>query len=170
MEAWNPSYELTVDDLTTAKYHAMKKEATTFYSQKPRQAWTNILSFGDGVYEYHAVQEVSWRYSCSRNAQCRTKTVLLPQSPTIGQLTLTLRLFQLQLPVFVNFDGDIDINLQKSCDPWMELAVGLRMTDLARISFPSYAWRAGSIPPESEITAALDQVALAVQARLASLR
>jgi len=125
MRALMPLREVPADELTTAKYHAMKREAKSFYSQNPGQAWENILSFGDGEYEHHAVQEVTWRYSCSRKKHCRTKAVMLPESPTIDQLTLTLQWFGLQLPVFVNFDGDIDISLQTNCGLWMDLAAGM---------------------------------------------
>jgi len=127
-------HKVSADDLTTAKYHAMKREAKSYYSQNP---WENILSFGDGKYEHDAVQEVTWRYSCSRNKHCRTKAVMLPQSPTIDQLTLTLQWLKLHLPVVVNCDGDMDVNLQASCDPWMDLAAGLHMQDLVNISVPS---------------------------------
>ena len=38
------------EQLTLAKYCAMKAEATAFYS-RPGQSWKNIMSFGDMPYE-----------------------------------------------------------------------------------------------------------------------
>jgi len=142
--------------LTTAKYHAMKKEATSFYSRYPGQTWKNILSFGDMEYERRAVQEVTWRRKGPQRERIRTKAISLPVALPMDELALTWQLLQILLPAFVHFDGDIDTSLKEAKDQWEELSMALRIPELAQIPNPL------RLPCSVEVTESLDQVAILV--------
>lgn len=152
--------------LTAAKYNAMKREATKFYSRYSGQTWKNILSFGDMEYEHDAVQEVSWRRKGPKRECLRTKAVVLPEDPTLTQLTLSLQLLQILLPAYVNLDGDIDANFKEAEDPWKELADGLQIPEMAQIPFPQHVWGRAQEPSQAEATEALDQVAILLHEKL----
>jgi len=142
--------------LIAAKYYAMKKEATSFYSRYPGQTWKNILSFGDMLCEYAAVQEVTWRRTGPQRECVRTKSVVLPSYHRLSEFTLTCQLLHLLLPAFVRLDGDIGINLKEAQDPWEELAMCLQIPEMTTIPYPL------QVASQVEATEALDQVAILV--------
>jgi len=143
--------------LTAAKYHAMKQEAESFYSSYPGQTWKNILSLGDMKYEHDAVQELTWRRKGPAREHVRTKAIILPEQPRFCELTFMLQLFQIILPAFVHFDGDIDTKLKEARDPWQELGTCLQIPDLQGLT---------KVSSQVEKAEALDQVAILVHEKL----
>lgn len=99
-----------IEDHTVSKYIAMKRVAKHFYSRYPGQTWKNILSLGDKEYEHDAAQEVAFHHG--ENGGLRIKTIILPEEPTLNELTLRLRLEQFLLRIYVQYDGDIDIDFR----------------------------------------------------------
>jgi len=150
------------EELMAAKLYAMKREAQKFYSQYQGQTWKNILSLGDAEMEHDAVQELTWRRVGPAREKVRTKAIVLPRRPTVSELTLRLRLSLTLLPAYVQFNGDIDINLQKTNHPLAALADGVGIPQMAKISFPLHAWGLAEEPPEQEVQQALDDLALVV--------
>jgi len=144
--------------LTAAKFYAMQREASSFYSQYQGQTWKNILSFGDMPYEHHALQEVTWRRVGPVHEQVRTKTITLPAKPSLSELSLGMQLSKALLPTYVNYDGDIDINFQLSENPWKNLSQCLEIPEMTRIAFPVHAWGHACPPSLEEISEAIDEL------------
>lgn len=144
--------------MMTAKYLAMKRECTKFYSHYPGQSWKNILSFGDMQCERDAVQEVAFRRSAPDVERLRTKTVVLPTDPRMSELCLNLDLLRLTLPARVALDDDLDINLRDCRDPLEMFSRGLNVPCLRHVDFPHHVGSGGLISDEGEVARALDQI------------
>jgi len=152
--------------LMAAKLYAMKREAQHFYSQYKWQTWKNIISLGDMEMEHDAVQELTWRRVGPAREKVRTKAIMLPRQPTVSELTLRLRLSLTLLPVYVRFNGDIDINLQDTNHPLAALAQALGIPQMANLDFPLHAWGLAEEPSEQEAQQALDDLAIVVHEHL----
>lgn len=154
--------------VTDLKLEAMKAEAVAFYSRYPAQTWKNILSVGDMKYEHDAVQQLtSGRRAVSLpRERVRTKALLLPGSPSLSELTLRLQFSSLMLPVYVRFDGDIDLDLRAAPDPLQAIATALNMPHLGHLPFPRHAWGRTPMPKGEMAAEALDEVALTVHETL----
>mmetsp|Transcript_70643 Transcript_70643/g.196514 ORF Transcript_70643/g.196514 Transcript_70643/m.196514 type:complete len:366 (-) Transcript_70643:145-1242(-) len=150
------------EELTRAKYEAMKKEAKAFYSRHPKQTWKNILSIGDMRYERDALQELTFLRMSPRRERIRTKTIILPTRPAVTEITLRLKFSCLMLPAFVHYNGDIDVDLSTALDPLQSLADALQMPELTSVSFPLYAWGLDKPPLEHEVDDGLAAVAIVV--------
>ncbi|CAE8584828.1 unnamed protein product, partial [Polarella glacialis] len=142
--------ELT-EELTRAKFHAMLREAKAFYRRYKGQSWKNILSIGDMLYEHHAVTEMGIQRHAGTpgrgsREQLRVKSLLLPENPRISELTLSLRFSRRMLPVYVRFDGDLDLNLQDCVDPLHLISQALSMPEVLGTDFPRHAWGIGKAP------------------------
>lgn len=146
--------------LTAAKHAAMKHEADGFYSRYPGQTWKNILSIGDMRYEYDAVHELSaGRVFAPARERLRTKAIVVPGSPPVGQLTLQLRINRVLLPGIIHYDGHVQLDLGACTDPLEAIGDALGLHHLATIHFPGYAWGRGQEPESEEaVTEALDEV------------
>jgi len=148
--------------MTQAKFHAMKHEAKAFYRSYPGQTWKNIISIGDMPYEHEAVQELGLSRRSPPRECLRIKSLLLPDCPTITELTLRLKFSKCMLPVYVDFDGDLELNLRDATDPLEELSKALSMPHLLETEFPRHAWGRSSAPADEQITEALSAVEAAL--------
>jgi len=111
--------------LTKTKAAAMKAAVSEFYSRYPKQSWKNIISIGDALFEHNAIRQVVGERRAVGPAKetCRTKTIKLLESPTIGGLIVQLSLIKSWMARIVHQDGDIDIDLGASEDAvnsWVE--------------------------------------------------
>jgi len=119
------------DDLSFKwKAIAMQKEAEKFYSKSKGQTWKNIISSGDMPYEHDAAQELSFRRVGPARENLRIKTLRLPEAPSISAIALGMSFGCYNAPLFVNFDGDIDLDLNKAPDRLSAVAEALQMPDL----------------------------------------
>eukprot|EP00440_Ansanella_granifera_P055461 gb/GFBE01060123.1/.p1 GENE.gb/GFBE01060123.1/~~gb/GFBE01060123.1/.p1 ORF type:complete len:382 (+),score=88.28 gb/GFBE01060123.1/:1-1146(+) len=152
------------EELMKAKYYAMRREATAFYRQYAGQSWKNILSLGDMLYEYEAVQELGMRRRSQQGERLRIKSLLLPGSASLSELTLRLNFSCLMLPVYARFDGDFKVNLRECKNPLSELSKAVGLPGLAETGFPLHAWGLGSAPSNHEaVQDALGEVAIVVK-------
>lgn len=132
-----PTTEEKRKELTEAKLLVMRLEAQKFYSQYPGQTWKNVISIGDMKYERDALRAVTaTRVSAQARERLRTKTLVLPNVPTLSVMTLWLRIFRLLLPALVQFDGDVDVDLSHKKGPIRTIATALNMPHLASVAFP----------------------------------
>ncbi|CAE8693651.1 unnamed protein product [Polarella glacialis] len=139
--------EMTAE-LIRAKFLAMHREAKAFYRRYKGQSWKNIISFGDMIYEHDAVIEMGMRRHAAGGSRepLRVKSLLLPEGPGISELTLSLCFSKLMLPVYVRFDGDLQLNLQNSVDPLQLISQALDMPEVLETNFPRHAWGRGTAP------------------------
>mmetsp|Transcript_126493 Transcript_126493/g.232094 ORF Transcript_126493/g.232094 Transcript_126493/m.232094 type:complete len:498 (+) Transcript_126493:57-1550(+) len=155
------------EELTAAKYAAIKLIVKEFYSQYPQQSWKNVISLGDMSYEHDATQEVVFRHGTDN---CRTKTIIVPTGPSLSEITLRLRFSYLMLPQYVHFDGDIDLNLQKAKDPLDAIATALNMKELANLSISRHAWGRTKAPEDEDSSTALEELAETLESLLVARR
>jgi len=145
-------------DLTQAKLQAMRREASSFYSQYPGQTWKNVLSLGDMRYEHEAVKALSVdRVPTQARERLRIKSIILPTAPDLGELTLQLRVWSLLLPVCARFDGELEMDLSMSSTPFEDLSAALHVPLLARLQPAACAY------PELEEVGEVDEADLADQ-------
>jgi len=146
----------TQEKLTKQKQAAMHRETSRFYSQYPGQTWKNIFSIGDMHYEHDALQEVTFtRKAPHEREQIRTKAILVPSQPALAELTLRLRFGATVLPAYIKFDGDIDVDLKTTQEPYKMVMKALGLPSLAELDFPLFAWGRGPTPSNEEIQDAL---------------
>lgn len=148
------SQEESEEEMTHAKYLAMKAVASEFYSQYTGQSWKNLISLGDMRYEHDAMQELTFRRmlgSIDRKEKIRTKTIILPSEPTLSEITLRLRFSRHMLKAYVKFNGDLDLDLEKVDDPVLAIAEALGIEQLASVSFSRHAWGRRSTPPDWDV-------------------
>lgn len=99
------------------KFKAMEKAVKQFYKHsraRPR-SWKNVISMGDSCAERLAVQDLVFRRVQRGGGgdwkECRCKTLLLLEDPTLEHLTQEIRLMTQLLPVLVRHDGDIHVDI-----------------------------------------------------------
>lgn len=152
------------EELTFAKYEAMRQEVSRFYSLYPGQSWKNIVSLGDMPYERDAVQEVAFRHVSEGKENLRLKTMILPTEPTLSEITLRLQFCTQLMLAYVRFDGCFDLDLRGAADPLCSIADALRMPRLAELSFSRHAWDREVEPDgQEEVRRTLLDVAAVVQ-------
>eukprot|EP00440_Ansanella_granifera_P072186 gb/GFBE01078334.1/.p1 GENE.gb/GFBE01078334.1/~~gb/GFBE01078334.1/.p1 ORF type:complete len:389 (+),score=90.50 gb/GFBE01078334.1/:1-1167(+) len=155
--------ERAQEQLMKAKLEAMRQQAKAFYKSYAGQSWKNILSLGDMWYEHEAAQELGFRRRPVTRERLRIKSILLPCDATLSEITLRLHFSRIMLPAYVQFDGDIRVDLQHSANPLQELSKALNMPSLAETGYPLHAWGLGDEPENEEaFMEALGEVALAV--------
>jgi len=137
------------DEQTRAKYTAMRQEVAEFYSQYKEQSWKNVISVGDMRYEHDAVTELGFRRTPRKPEKLRTKAILVPTGPGISEITLRLRVARLLLPAFVQYDGDLDLDLGSAADPLGAIAEALRLPHLKDVPLSQHAW--GRAPPPEDL-------------------
>lgn len=149
------------EELMKAKFFAMRREAKDFYSQYPEQTWKNILSIGDAKYEHDASQDLAFHRKGPDRERLRMKSLITPVCPTISDLTYRLRLANLLWRAYVNFDGDLDLDMNTP-DRLQAIADALDMPELRGVI--------RSTPIREEDEAAMeeefDEVVMLVQERL----
>ncbi|CAE8633057.1 unnamed protein product [Polarella glacialis] len=150
-------------EVTSAKFHAMWREAKTFYRSYPGQSWKNIISVGDMRYEHDAVQGLGMSRRTSHGDRLLIKSLLLPGSASITEITLRLRFSQCMIPAYVRFDGDLDLNLRDADDPLDRLAEALGMPDILLTGFTRHAWGKGALEDEEQTRQALKKLRRVVQ-------
>lgn len=124
------------DMLTKSKFKVMKREAKDFYSQYPEQTWKNIVSAGDARYEKHAIQDVVFQRASPERERIRLKVFLTPTKPSIKDLTYRLRLTTVLIPVYISYDGDIDLDMNTP-DRLRAIADALEMPQLREAIHPT---------------------------------
>jgi len=103
--------------LTETKVRAMKAACSKFYSRYNNQSWKNVISVGDAFFEHNAIRQVvADRPEYTSTKKCRTKTVKLIQSPSIGGLSAQLALIASWLVKIVEKDSDVDIDLSATLE------------------------------------------------------
>jgi len=83
-------------------------------SASRKRSWKNIISIGDSVAERLALQDLVFRRMQHSNdgvfTECRCKTLLLTDSPTLDQLTIQMGVMKRVMPALVQFDGDMHVD------------------------------------------------------------
>jgi len=182
VSACKPGKQFTADEWaleqTFSKYVAMKDKVTEFYSKYSGQTWKNILSFGDMPYEYHAVQDVTFRRKPPRakREKIRTKSFLLPSNPTASAIALRLRFHEAVLPFYVQYDGDISLDLTRESDPLEAIGKALDLPELSPFSafsplpltspLQDHQWGLGRKPSKEEVQSELAMVKQMVSTKL----
>mmetsp|Transcript_56635 Transcript_56635/g.134914 ORF Transcript_56635/g.134914 Transcript_56635/m.134914 type:complete len:409 (+) Transcript_56635:65-1291(+) len=162
----NPSMHQTVDLYTAGKSAAMRREASRFYSQYLGQTWKNVLSMGDMRYERDAVMGLPSHRGDLPRERLRIKAFTHPDRPGLREVTLALDLSRLLLPVYVAYDGNLDLDLRALPEMLRKIADGLEVPVLAQLS-PLLCKSLRQ--QEAEVTEELlDEVALAVHDILSS--
>jgi len=88
-------------------------------------SWKNVLSFGDGASERHALQSIGFQYSNRRSARTsepkplRVKTVKLMHDPSCAELCYQLQAVQSWLVCMVAWHDDFDMDLGCSDDEFV---------------------------------------------------
>jgi len=99
---------------------AMQRAVRDFYTKGRRRSWKNLVSIGDSSAERCALQDVVFRrVQRSRHGrwkECRCKTLMLMQEPSLEQLTAQLQRVRQSLPALVTHDGDVDTILDSLDD------------------------------------------------------
>lgn len=134
------------EKMMAAKFEAMRSEADAFYSRYPGQSWKNILSFGDQPYEREALQELGMRRVASKPERLRIKTVLLPDSTSVGAMGPRLETLRMLLPAIVKYNEDLDIDLQNSAAPFETLSKDLDLPKLKEVSSVACLWDEAPTP------------------------
>jgi hypothetical protein len=102
-----------------AKTCAMERVARRFYRgrdgmRRAPKSWKNILGIGDSSAERLALQDVVFRHvqrdRLGRSKDCRCKTVMLLDSPSLLKLTAQVQVLIHWLPTLVHHDGDVDLD------------------------------------------------------------
>jgi len=98
----------------------MVRALRAFYGREG--AWRNVLSFGDGAPERHALQNLGFRHGSRRSARTRepealrVKTVKLLNDPSCDELCEQLQVVQSSLVSMVAWRDDFDLDLGCSDD------------------------------------------------------
>lgn len=157
----SPTQEEICEELTKAKFIAMRREAKEFYAQYPDQTWKNILSVGDAKYEHDAAQDLAFRRKSPEGERLRLKAVITPASPSINDLTYRLRLATLLFRAYVHFDGDLDLDMNTP-ERLQAIADALEMPELRSVIRPMPIRE----EDEDELEDEFDEVAIIVQNRI----
>jgi len=108
------------DDRNPSQYlktKAMERVIKNFYKApgiltRESRSWKNIVSVGDSVAERLALQDLVFRHSQRGRRgewkECRCKTLLLVEEPSLAQLTKEVLQLPNILQTLVNYDGDYD--------------------------------------------------------------
>lgn len=89
---------------------AFEKEICNFYSRYAHQSWKNVISIGDSVFERDATHQVVLNRPCTKKL-CRAKTVKMFDDPSIEELVAQVRLLGDLLGALVQYDGDLNIEI-----------------------------------------------------------
>jgi len=101
------------------KMKAMDQVIKQFYKPDSRlstqaRSWKNIVSIGDSSAERLALQDLVFRRMQRSHhgvwKECRCKTILLLENPTLDKLTKEMRMMQAALPPVARYDGDMHID------------------------------------------------------------
>lgn len=132
-ELKNSRGHTTAEELTSAKYLAMKATISQFYSQYENQTWKNIINFGDMPYEHDAltILKLNRIPPSNKREQMRIKNLMLPSKPSLAELTLRLRVCMVMLPAICKVDHDLMLDLRSCSDPSVEIAGALNVGDIS---------------------------------------
>jgi hypothetical protein len=100
------------------KTKAMQRVIKQFYKRGGRQRmgmntsraapWKHITSIGDADGERFALQDLVFQ---SQWSECRCKTLLLLDTPSLGELTREVRYLTAALPALIARDGDLHVDM-----------------------------------------------------------
>jgi len=112
LASYNMRVAMQADEMAPQKWKelAFEQEITGFYSRYSHQSWKNIVSIGDSVFERDATQQVVMQRPSTKKA-CRAKTVKMFDDPTIEELIAQVRLLGDLLGALVQYDGDLNIEI-----------------------------------------------------------
>jgi hypothetical protein len=154
------SEEEFTEALTLAKYAAMKEQVSQFYSQYEQQTWKNILSFGDSYYEYDALRDVAFRRvpPSTKEERLRAKCILWPTSPSVSELALRFRLHEATIQAYVDFDGDVNLDLKQEADPLQAIGKAINLPGLGSVPWLGHAWGLEESPSRNNVERSLSVV------------
>jgi len=101
------------------KTKAMQRIIKQFYKRGGRQrmglstsrtgSWKHIISIGDADGERFALQDLVFQRS--QESECRCKTLLLLDTPSLEELTKEVRYLTAALPALISHDGDLHVDM-----------------------------------------------------------
>jgi hypothetical protein len=152
--------------LMEGKKAAMMREAGEFYSRYPHQSWKNMLSIGDSMLEYTAMQRVGSlrRAKGGKERHLRSKVVRFETEPSLTAITLQLRLFEELLPQLIRHNGCLNLNLADDYDPLKKISKDLGLPEILELQSLRCIWE-GDVPFEMPFAQALLQVRQMVQSQ-----
>lgn len=147
------------------KQKAMQIQASEFYSRYPEQSWKNLLSIGDSVYEFNAMNRLGSKHRAmgGKEVHLRSKMVRLLYEPSFTSLTLQLRLFTELLPTLMRFNGCLKLNLPESRDPLRMIAQDLGLPRLVEFHPLRSIWDPHNDAVSVESSANFDESLLKVR-------
>mmetsp|Transcript_17719 Transcript_17719/g.37661 ORF Transcript_17719/g.37661 Transcript_17719/m.37661 type:complete len:378 (+) Transcript_17719:46-1179(+) len=149
--ARRPTSDERTEHLTWAKYEAMRREAKRFYRKYSGQSWKNILCIGDSSYEHDAVAELALRRVGPDRERLRTKAIIVPTEPSLSEITQRLFLHSAVLPAYVDFNGDLQVDMTTGEDPMEVIVDALGMPSLSSTTFARLAWGREAFPAFPEM-------------------
>jgi hypothetical protein len=92
----------------TWKVKCFEAEIAEHFSnlQTPVRAYRNVISLGDSIHEREALQRVA------KELPCGSKTMKLPERPTLQDLIHCHELMRKNLPTLAAHDGDLDLQVR----------------------------------------------------------
>mmetsp|Transcript_1855 Transcript_1855/g.4179 ORF Transcript_1855/g.4179 Transcript_1855/m.4179 type:complete len:275 (+) Transcript_1855:41-865(+) len=109
--AVNPNWDETT--MLGWKEESMYTKISEFYGKGDR-SWKNVVTIGDSDWDMEALMSAV-KQRPTRGA-CRCKFLKLPQDPDAEHVDVNLNLLSQWLPVFVAFDGDLEVDFAASED------------------------------------------------------
>lgn len=91
---------------------AFHEELCHFYSQYSGQAWKNVLSIGDSIFERDAMRNVVSKRP-TKGTRCRLKTVKLLDEPDIEELIAQVKLLKEAIYPMVVYEKNLDIEIDE---------------------------------------------------------
>ena len=88
------------------------------------------MSIGDGTFERDAIRRVMQERPCLGQKKARAKTVKLLDDPTIEELVAQLRIVKDSLPMMVNYDDSLDIEVTED-DLDLDLSEQMKKSETA---------------------------------------
>jgi len=151
-------------ELSLAKYEAMRFESDLFFKGQITTC-RNIISMGDMEYEHEAVQELGMTMVLPEDEELRVKSLLLPEDPSLTELSIRLDLIRLLLPACIHAQHDFFLNLKvESNETAMQaLSQALQLPALSELNIPAHAWGFGKEPSEREVAESLMELAAALR-------
>lgn len=108
----------TRDPSQFLKKRAMKQVIRKFYCKDGKRggrSWKNVVSIGDSEAEQLALQDIVFQHvQRDRKGtwkECRCKTLLLLPHPKLAELTAEIKFVEHLLPAFVQYDGDLHMEI-----------------------------------------------------------
>jgi hypothetical protein len=102
----DPSHFLKTKAMEKTIKRFYKRDASGGTRKGSQRSWKNVVSIGDSSAERLALQDL-----VLRQKECRCKTLLLLESPSVDQMVQQLHTMTELVPAMVRHDGDIDLDM-----------------------------------------------------------